>query len=352
MNKKPFVSVIVCTYNGEDRIRDCLDALIAQDYPRDRYETIVVDDGSTDNTSKVVSKYPTKLIRHKKNLGTYTSRNTGLRNAKGEIVAYTDDDCIQNKSWLKNLVKPYNNKNVVAVGGITESFSYNTIAEKYMAETGYGNPISLESGKLKNPLDRFLRYLKDMFFPVTFTSNSLTEVYAIATLNASFRKNILKQIGGWDDDLKFGGDTEICTRIHEKLIGKKILCTNKAKIFHKHRTSFFKFLKDIFLRNEDRLKYYQKYKKIPPIFPFPIFIILASLISSAFNLFYGFLFLLFLPQILYIWWLIKFFKKLKPYYLIFSYMQFSLELATMLGMLRGYIKQTLKQQDKNETKHK
>ena len=338
MNKKPFTSVIVCTYNGEYRIKDCLDALIVQDYPRDRYETIVVDDGSTDNTSKVVSKYPIKLIRHKKNLGTYTSRNTGLRNAKGEIVAYTDDDCIQNKSWLKNLVKSYNNRNVVAVGGITESFSCNTIAEKYMAETGYGNPTPLEFGKSKNPLYRFLVYLKDMFFPFNTICSPLVEVYAIYTLNASFRKNILKQIGGWDEDLKFGGDTEICMRIHEKLIGKKILFTNKAQIIHKHRTSFFKFLKDIFLRNGDRIKYYLKYRKIPPIFPFPIFIILASLISGAFNLFYGFLSLLLLPQILYIWWPIKLFKNLKLYYILFPYMQSILELATILGMLRGFIR--------------
>ena len=86
MKKLPFASVIVCTYNGEDRIRDCLDALITQDYPQDRYETIVVDDGSTDNTSKVVSKYPVKIIKHRKNLGISSARNTGLRNANVRIL--------------------------------------------------------------------------------------------------------------------------------------------------------------------------------------------------------------------------------------------------------------------------
>lgn len=351
MNKRLLVSVIVCTYNGENRIRDCLEALIIQDYPKDRYEIIVVDDGSTDGTNEIVSEYPVKVIKHKKNLGICSARNTGLHNANGTIVVYTDDDCTPKRSWLENLVKFYRD-DVVAVGGLTVPFSCNTITEKYMAETGYGNPAPLEFGKSKNPLYRFLVYLKDMFFPVTATSNPLIEVYTIYTSNASFRKNILEQIGGWDEDLKFGGDTEICLRIHKKLVGKKILFTNKAKIIHKHHTSFIKFLKDIFLRNGDRIKYYLKYKKIPPIFPFPIFIILITLISWVFNLFYGFFSLLFLPQILYIWWPIKFFKKLKLYYLLFPYIQFILELATTLGMFMGYIKQTLKQHYKNETKHK
>ena len=86
MNKKPFISVIVCTYNGGDRIRDCLDALIVQDYPRDKYETIVVDDGSTDRTNKIVSKYSVKVIKHEKNLGICLARNTGLRNVNVRIL--------------------------------------------------------------------------------------------------------------------------------------------------------------------------------------------------------------------------------------------------------------------------
>jgi hypothetical protein len=150
-------------------------------------------------------------------------------------------------------------------------------------------------------------------------------------------------------------------RIHEKLMGKKIFFTNKAKIIHRHRISLLKFLKDIFFRSGDRIKYYLKYKKFPPIFPFPIFIILVILISGAitlfyghfslpFDFFYGFLSFLFLPQIMYIWWPIKFFRKLKPYYLLFPYIQFSLELAAILGMLRGYIKLKLRyKKDKNDT---
>ena len=134
MNKIPFVTIIVCTYNGEKYIKDCLDALIEQDYPKDKYEIIVVDDGSIDKTNEIASKYSVKVIKHEKNLGICSARNTGLRNANGTIVAYTDDDCIVKKGWLKNLVKFYGD-NVIAVGGLTVPFSCSTIMEKYMAET-------------------------------------------------------------------------------------------------------------------------------------------------------------------------------------------------------------------------
>lgn len=86
MNKRLFVSVIVCTYNGEKYIKDCLDALTKQNYPKDKYETIVVDDGSTDRTNKIVSKYSVKVIKHEKNLGICSARNTGLRNANVRIL--------------------------------------------------------------------------------------------------------------------------------------------------------------------------------------------------------------------------------------------------------------------------
>ena len=86
MNKKPFISIVLYTCNEEKYIKDCLDALIKQDYPKDRYEIIVVDDGSTDRTNEVVSKYPAKVTNHKKNLGICSTRNTGLRNANVKIL--------------------------------------------------------------------------------------------------------------------------------------------------------------------------------------------------------------------------------------------------------------------------
>lgn len=337
MNKRLFVSVIVCTYNGEKYIKDCLDALIKQDYPKDKYEIIVVDDGSTDRTNEIVSKYLVKVIKHEKNLGICSARNTGLRNANGTVVAYTDDDCIAKKGWLKNLVKFYGD-DVIAVGGLTIPFSTKTIMEKYMAETGYGNPAPLEFRKSENPLYRFYIYLKDMFWPITTNQKDPIQVGSIYTLNASFIKKILEEAGEWEDGFDFQEDQEMSDRLNKKYKNKKILFTKKAVVIHKHRTSFFYFLKQTFIRSENTLKCYLKYNKIPPVFPFPLFILLLTFLVGYFNILLGFLTLIILPQFFYLWWFVKFLRKLKFYYLLFPYMQSILELATILGMFRGFIR--------------
>ena len=337
MNKIPFVTIIVCTYNGEKHIKDCLDALTKQDYPKDQYEIVVVDDGSTDRTNQIVSEYPVQVIKHEKNLGICSARNTGLRNANGTIVAYTDDDCIPKKSWIKNLVKFYGD-DVIAVGGLTIPFSCSTIMEKYMAETGYGNPAPIEFRKNNNPFYRFYIYLKEMFWPITTTQKDPIQVGSIYTLNASFIKKILEDAGGWEEGLDFREDSEMCDRLNKKFKNNEILFTKKAVVVHKHRTSFFYFLKQTFKRSENTLKCYLKYNKIPPVFPFPLFILLLTFLVGYFNILLGFLTLIILPQFFYLWWFVKFLRKLKFYYLLFPYMQSILELATILGMLRGFIR--------------
>src|ERR1700689_5346955 len=85
--KFPFVSVIVCTLNGSRYMRECIQSLQNQSYPRDRFEIIVVDDGSTDNTKEIALSEGAQVIRHEVNQGIPTARNAGLKAAKGEIVA-------------------------------------------------------------------------------------------------------------------------------------------------------------------------------------------------------------------------------------------------------------------------
>src|SRR6184192_2008124 len=85
----PRISVVVCSYNGASTIRDTLDGVQKLDYPD--FETIVVDDGSTDSTAQIASEYPVQLIRNK-NGGLSQARNTGIHAATGEIVAFIDDD--------------------------------------------------------------------------------------------------------------------------------------------------------------------------------------------------------------------------------------------------------------------
>src|SRR5262249_59732497 len=90
--KAPFVSVIVCSYNGGRTLAACLDSLGKLDYPA--YEVILVDDGSTDDTAYVAAQFPGVCYIHQSNHGLSHARNTGAAAAKGEVLAYTDSDCI------------------------------------------------------------------------------------------------------------------------------------------------------------------------------------------------------------------------------------------------------------------
>jgi glycosyltransferase involved in cell wall biosynthesis len=342
MRHQPFTTIIVCTFNGGARISDCMDSLVRQDYDKDSYEVLVVNDGSTDNTPEVIARYPAvRLITHKKNMGVCAARNTGLQNASGGIIAYTDDDCIADAKWLSNLMK-HHGSGVMAVGGITVPYSLDVLMEKYMAETGYGNPAPIEFGKSKNPLYRFFVYLKDMFSPLIVSGTDPLPVRSIYTLNASYVKEFLVKAGGWLPGFDFREDAEMCDRLNRLFPTEKILYTKKAVITHKHRTSFFHFLKQTYFRSESTARCYIEDRKIPPVFPFPVFTLLVSAWFFFIDPLAGIISFVLLPQILYFWWLIRYMRQGKGFYLLFPYMQSALELAATLGMLRGLIKFKIK----------
>lgn len=111
---KTLVSVVVPTHNRKELLEKCLNSLFNQTYPREKYEVIVVDDGSNDGTEKLVKKFSRKAICRlryfkQEKLGPAKARNLGIKNAKEEVVAFIDDDCIANEDWLGHLIKCFDN---------------------------------------------------------------------------------------------------------------------------------------------------------------------------------------------------------------------------------------------------
>jgi glycosyltransferase involved in cell wall biosynthesis len=100
---QPFFSVIVPTYHRPRQLADCLRALAALDYPRQRFEVIVVDDGSTTPLAEVVAPFQTRFrltLVTQENAGPGAARNTGAAHARGRFLAFTDDDCLPTGHWL------------------------------------------------------------------------------------------------------------------------------------------------------------------------------------------------------------------------------------------------------------
>src|SRR3990170_2881853 len=128
----PMVSIIVPVFNGENAIEECIQSLLDQDYPRDKYEIIIVDNNSKDGTGEIIKRYPVLYLLEDEIQSSYAARNKGIGYAQGEIFAFTDSDCVASKNWLKEAMLLFRNERVGCVIG--EVFAYNpiTIVEKHL----------------------------------------------------------------------------------------------------------------------------------------------------------------------------------------------------------------------------
>jgi glycosyltransferase involved in cell wall biosynthesis len=204
----PLVSVIIPVYNGAATITRCIESVLAQYYPSERYETIVVDNDSTDETFELIQRYPITVLKETKK-GSASARNCGLAHARGEIVAFTDADCFAEPHWLEELVKPFSDPVVGGVGGAIKSASMDTAVERY---SDYRGVVSH-------------RFPPAMFLPY------------LVTANAAFRKVIVDAVGGFDEALvKSSMDVDISWRI-QLASPCWFHFAEKAIVHHKHRDS-------------------------------------------------------------------------------------------------------------------
>lgn len=206
----PDVSIIIPAYNAQDTIKICLDSILNLDYPREKMEIIVVNNNSTDSTEDIVRNYPITVLREEDVQSSYASRNKGINNAKGQILAFTDTDCIVSPQWLKKLLSSYNNPDYGCFAGKIEAYETETLAEEFAAidEENHDQKHSLEAGYLP----------------------------AANTANVAYRKEVLQEIGLFNNSLRSGGDAELTWRFvkHGKY---KIDYKTDAIVYHKHRTS-------------------------------------------------------------------------------------------------------------------
>lgn len=210
----PFVSVVIPVFNDSERLGMCLQALENQSYPRDRYEVIVVDNGSDEDVKSIVGMFggfQVRMIREDR-AGSYAARNTGLSAAKGEVIAFTDSDCIPALDWIEKGVKHLlrtPNSGLVA-GGIRLFFRN---PEKPTAAELYDNLFGLgKSG----------RQLVD------------THKYGL-TANLFIHRSVLERVGSFDDKLKSGGDVEWGHRVHS--FGYNLLYADSVLVAHPARYS-------------------------------------------------------------------------------------------------------------------
>jgi len=197
------ISIVIPTHNRKALLHRCLTAVTHQDYPD--YEVIVVDDGSTDGTEAMVRReFPqVRYIRQEPSRGPGAARNRGIEAATGEVVAFTDDDCVPPKDWLSQLSKGFQQfPEVAAVGGIQE-------ASKQVLYTRL--------------LARYERFVTRRVYQVG-DRPVVSRPAPGGTNNLAVRRLVLEQVGGFDErfPVAAGEDADLLYRI--ALAGYPTVC--------------------------------------------------------------------------------------------------------------------------------
>ncbi|MEX0770010.1 MAG: glycosyltransferase [Balneolaceae bacterium] len=206
MEYSPFVSVIIPVLNNARGIRLAVDAVRNQTYPADRVEVIVVDNGSDDETPEVVSQLPVRYLTEESVKSPYAARNRALEVAKGEMIAFTDSDCIPDERWLEHAVRLIQRENADLMGGLV-TFEYSS---KVTAAERYDSLINLE------------------------VKNNVLNRGAAKTSNLIVKKELFDEIGYFLHDVRSGGDVEWTQRATRK--GYKIVFGSDVRVKKKART--------------------------------------------------------------------------------------------------------------------
>jgi cellulose synthase/poly-beta-1,6-N-acetylglucosamine synthase-like glycosyltransferase len=225
------VSVIVPAYNAEKTIGKTISGLLNQDYNK-KYEIIIVDDGSTDATREVVKKFKEVKLIEQEHKGPAAARNLGAKKAKGNILLFTDADCIPARNWIKNMIEPFKNKEIVGVQGTYKTLNKESLIARF---AGY----EIEERHKKMEKQKYIDF--------------------IGTFSAGYRKDIFLKFNGFDESFPIasGEDPELSFRISKA--GYKMVFQPKAFVFHKHPDTLFKFLKQKFFRGYWRIFLYKKH---------------------------------------------------------------------------------------------
>ncbi len=217
--RQPFLSIVVPTYRRPGPLAQCLEALAELDYPRDRFEVLVVDDGSGDPPRDAVERRRDRLdvalIEMPRNGGPAGARNAGAARARGDLIAFTDDDCAPAPDWLGVLAARHAAAPDQAIGGYT----VNLLTE---------NPYSSASQLLIDYLYQY--YNREEGLASFFASNNL-----------AIPAQLFRQVGGFDTSFPLAAaeDRELCDRWCE--LGHRMTYAPEAIVYHRHEMSLPRF---------------------------------------------------------------------------------------------------------------
>ena len=223
------VSIVSAVFNGEKTIAATLRGILEQDVPL--LEVIVIDDGSTDNTPQIVQSFPGIKYFFQPNQGPASARNKGAELASGEILLFTDSDCIPEPGWVRKIIPYFADPSVGVSAG-----SY-----------GIANPGSI----LARSIHKEIIYRHTVLMPV------YPKVFG--SYNFAIRKNLFRELGGFNTVYRSpsGEDNDLSYKVIQA--GYKIYFARDSIVKHYHPTSLLKYLREQYRHGFWRFKMYQDY---------------------------------------------------------------------------------------------
>lgn len=230
------VSIIIPTHNQKDNLREALFSLQELDYPRHKYEVVVIDDNSSDNTEKVIRqlrskmKYPLVYKKLTRKNGISAARNLGMNLARGRIFLFSDDDCLFEPQWLQLITTPFSSAEVGAVGGpdrspVTENIIARCIDYIFTSFIGTGG------------LRGYQKFRLGRYYPKGY--------------NMAVPRKIISETGTFIENLQPGEDIELGYRIEKA--GYKLVYQKEAIVWHKRRHSLKKHIIKMFQMGYHRI---------------------------------------------------------------------------------------------------
>jgi cellulose synthase/poly-beta-1,6-N-acetylglucosamine synthase-like glycosyltransferase len=222
------ISVVVAAYNEEKTLGLCLDSLLAQTAPRESYEIIVADDGSTDKTRQVAESRGVQLVTQP-NHGAGAARNLGARCARGDIVLFIDADCVPDARCVEAMAAAFADPVLAGASGEKKTRQRNFWARLIQIEYDY-------------KYDRLAAHPT-----IDFVDSS----------TAGYRRDIFLTNGGFDPTLKEAEDVDLSFRLAER--GLRLVLAREAITYHTHPESPLVYLKRKFQYARGRATVYRRF---------------------------------------------------------------------------------------------
>ncbi len=231
-------SVIIPSFNRSDEIHALLASLAALQFPKDRFEVIIADDGSTDDTAHIVrqaqQEYDYTLhYLSQKNQGPGAARNLGMSKAQGDFFIFLDSDVTVPPEWLANVDRALQSEQADAFGGPD---TYRKDFPPLLKAINYSMTSFLTTGGLRGKKGKKIA----KYYPRSF--------------NMGLSRDVWQKIGGFSS-LRHGQDIEYSHRILKS--GAKVIFVADAPVFHKRRTNLRRFFRQVFNWGVARINLYK-----------------------------------------------------------------------------------------------